>query len=456
MKIALLSAFLVLSVHVFPQTNLYQLQIPRKLSNSIEDIQDRIKETGQDMGKHYPESYFEQVVKKQKFNPGKVIQVNDSIYHWKYYSGWVLNFRDIDMVYDANNNLISYLTQYRNGNTWENSTQYTATYDDHNNLTKELKQIWRSSTTLEDSRQFLYSYDANNNLTNKTEQVWTGSAWQNYQQYLANYDAEKNPIWEIWQGWNGYEWGDNGWQYTWTYDANNNKINGLRQYFNGSTWLNDSRFINTYDDNNNLTNGLYQGWFDTIWKDQGRSFYTCDSKNNLKSILNQWLSDTVWVNTSQTLYDYDSTNNLISELAQVWNGTDYYNSWQILFAYDTDNFMKGNSDKYWIYPENGSPVYVQGDSTSYYYHTVITWMPDILDSSDYVFPNPTNGKFAINSSSPVTAIEIYNLSGKRIYSDFNANQQTSKELDLTGYAKGIYIMKIYNGTKSYSRKIVIQ
>jgi hypothetical protein len=97
-----------------------------------------------------------------------------------------------------------------------------------------------------------------------------------------------------------------------------------------------------------------------------------------------------------------------------------------------------------------------GDSTRVYYHLAVTAIPGLSEANISVYPNPAKGKLTINSSRPITAIEVYSLSGKRIYSDFDVNQQTSKEIDLSGYSKGIYIMKIYNGTKSYKRKVVVQ
>jgi hypothetical protein len=98
----------------------------------------------------------------------------------------------------------------------------------------------------------------------------------------------------------------------------------------------------------------------------------------------------------------------------------------------------------------------RGDSTHYYFHTLFTGLPGLKDDIAMVYPNPTKGKLTINSSSQITAIEVYSLSGKQIYSNYNFKQQTSEEIDLSGYAKGIYIMKIYNGTKSYNRKVVVQ
>jgi N-acetylneuraminic acid mutarotase len=73
-----------------------------------------------------------------------------------------------------------------------------------------------------------------------------------------------------------------------------------------------------------------------------------------------------------------------------------------------------------------------------------------------IYPNPGKGKFTINGTSQITAIEVYNLLGDRIYTDYNLRQQTPEELYLSNAPKGIYVVKIYTGTKSLNRKVIIQ
>jgi len=72
-----------------------------------------------------------------------------------------------------------------------------------------------------------------------------------------------------------------------------------------------------------------------------------------------------------------------------------------------------------------------------------------------VFPNPTNGIVTINGSN-LSSIEIYNLIGEKIYNQSNLKQQTSNEIDLSKSQKGIYFVKIYDGIKMYSQKIIVQ
>jgi hypothetical protein len=73
-----------------------------------------------------------------------------------------------------------------------------------------------------------------------------------------------------------------------------------------------------------------------------------------------------------------------------------------------------------------------------------------------IYPNPTTGKIVIESKSNINSIEIDNVLGERTYTTSNFKQQTSSEIDLYNYPKGIYFVKIYDGEKIYTKKIVIQ
>ncbi len=86
------------------------------------------------------------------------------------------------------------------------------------------------------------------------------------------------------------------------------------------------------------------------------------------------------------------------------------------------------------------------------------------DNNISIFPNPSNGKFQIqNLGFGVQNLEIYNVLAEKIYSVLNFQHQTcltgrqaSNEIDLSSLPKGIYFIKIYNGEKTHTEKIVIQ
>ena len=71
-----------------------------------------------------------------------------------------------------------------------------------------------------------------------------------------------------------------------------------------------------------------------------------------------------------------------------------------------------------------------------------------------IYPNPTEGKFQIsNFKSQASSIEIYNINGKRIYSGITNESVT--DIDLTGYSKGLYFVKMSNERWVKTGKVMV-
>lgn len=74
-----------------------------------------------------------------------------------------------------------------------------------------------------------------------------------------------------------------------------------------------------------------------------------------------------------------------------------------------------------------------------------------------ISPNPTTGIIqVIDNEYSIIGVEIYNVQGEKIYSNSKFNKQTSNEIDLSKFSKGIYFVKIYNEKNSHTEKIVVQ
>ena len=65
-----------------------------------------------------------------------------------------------------------------------------------------------------------------------------------------------------------------------------------------------------------------------------------------------------------------------------------------------------------------------------------------------VFPNPSDGSFAINmkNGESILQLEVFDVSGKRIFSSMPYSSSSS--VDLSGFAKGIYFLKIRTNNNS--------
>jgi ELWxxDGT repeat protein len=82
---------------------------------------------------------------------------------------------------------------------------------------------------------------------------------------------------------------------------------------------------------------------------------------------------------------------------------------------------------------------------------------DVLNApSVHVYPNPSSGTMTVeaNDLSIITAIEVYDITGKRIVA--SAADSNAVQLDLSSISKGLYILKVVSDTMTVSTKIIVQ
>jgi len=68
------------------------------------------------------------------------------------------------------------------------------------------------------------------------------------------------------------------------------------------------------------------------------------------------------------------------------------------------------------------------------------------------FPNPTTGLITIQSEGEIRSINVYSITGAKIYS--RPNDQTSREIDLSSFNSGIYIVVVNDGIKNHTMKVI--
>ena len=424
---------------------------------------------------------------------------NSSEVEWA--NGIIISGQQNLSVYDNNNNETSQINQTwdTSSKTWLNTDKTTYTYDVNKSNTSLTMQKWTAGAWLNDTQYsniiwtsqgketIALSYDvmqwvnnswsaigkctstldAYNNVTSQLQQDWDGSksAWVNSSQDISTYDVNNNLTSDLYQRWNNTTgvW-DNDYLNTWTYDANNYLTSEGGQSWNSLTskWeMPSHKTIDTFDANHNKTNSLDQT-LDTVTNtlvNYIQSIYTFDEYNNQTSYVYQfWDAVTgAWVNQyNKTIQTYDANHNKTSDISQEWNiiSSTWVNNYKMTTNYDTNNLI--DNTVYISFDADGKTV-DYGDSTLNFYRTVINAVQNIktAESEVSVFPNPSNGKFIISSpESSINAVEIFNLLGDKVYS--NANQSAKSEINLSTAAKGVYLLKINNGTKSNGTKIVIQ
>jgi hypothetical protein len=479
MKKLLTLAIFILSGNAYTQNNQSSLNIKNPTLRLVENVQGMLNDVGLPSTSMDSQMYGGINIHFKNTGQESVKQVYDSIYHWSWdtlSSEWVWNRRYINNIYDANynmtsfigqqwiggewvtqfrtkytfdanNNETSYLSQTWNGNAWKNYDRSFDTYDVNNNNTSHLVQNWDGKAWVNYDQHF-FTYDANSNYTGYLDQFWSDGAWKNSMRSTVNYDTHNNQTYSIIERWEGGEWVI-AFKNNYTYDANNNRTHYLYQYWDGSAWKDLNQENYTYDANNNQTGMLSQFMADGAWMNSQQYIYTYDTKNNRIGFLFQTWVDSAWVNLEQYFNTYNANNKLVNTIHKAWANGNINNSSISDITYDASNFVLSESYKFF----NADNKIDGGLNITYYFHTVVA---DTNDVGIFIYPNPARGMFTLSSDGKINVIEIFNLSGARVYYDSNFASQTLKEIDLSTYAKGIYFIKTYNGSKSYTGKVVIQ
>ena len=443
-----------------------------------------------------------------------VIQIMDSTYQWEWETdAWKLRSKAIDIKYDINNRIIQETYKTRKNNSWVDTAQVSYTYDANNNPLDVIMKAWDGSAWV-NAMKMSQAYDLHNNQTSFALQNWVVNEWVDFSRFTWTYDANNNQTSQAWQGiggmlaskytwtydarnnmtgelnelWDvdlqtwvnskksafGYDANDNitgrvdqmwnpdlnTWEYTsktsYTYDANKNLITEIKQAWNPDPgqWEDASRKVYTYDANNDKTLELLQTWDGTGWNDFMKYAYVYDANHNLLSELDLNWDGVAWVNSNRYLYTYNAGNKQTSELDQEWDGSAWQNNLFDITSFDANGFVKAQSHKEWSFSESGTEI--SGDSTHFYFHILVSGLNTPKNGAVSVYPNPGNGKFTLSGGSTITSVEVFNLAGKMVYADYNFRPGNSRQLDLTGCAKGVYILKINNGSKIQNSKLVIR
>ncbi|MEP6796149.1 MAG: T9SS type A sorting domain-containing protein [Saprospiraceae bacterium] len=486
MKTTLLFFILTFSVSIFAQNNPVHPFPQDPKSKVFHNVPMRMHEADQKNTLH-PDKEFAKEIERQTRELFTDIQVYDSIYLWQWDSfttKWELVTKAINILYNIDGFLTSLTYQNLVAGTWGNSVQYNITYDANNNELNTTYKSW-NGTFFVNVFQDVFTYDANNNQTSDVFQLWNGTAWVNSSGYIYMYDGNNNQISELSQDWNGTSW-DNYDLYTNTYDANKNILSKTYQTWNDVdlTWINSSRNLYTYDANNNRITDKSQYWDESIvgWVDNGLNTITYNANNLFINQLYQYWDGTKWVNYYNYIFTYNTSEDLTNTLLQIWNvsnwdnsgrttntyngnhqliktlNEDWYGTWiKASLSYNTygeNDFLESYSNRNF---NNDGVIVTDGDSTFNFFHT-ITGTHDVPtdDLNITVSPNPSNGKFTINSEDAMQGLVVYNLLGERLFSVDVARGQTSAEINLADYGKGIYLIIMRDGKKIINRKVVVQ
>lgn len=145
-----------------------------------------------------------------------------------------------------------------------------------------------------------------------------------------------------------------------------------------------------------------------------------------------------------------------------------FNQWRQTFVYffNAENAYTGTIDSIlikFVFTSDGINTNKEGWMIdNIVYGTFIgEGVEEFNDSNSFnIYPNPNTGKFNLimkNKQGIINnEINIYNILGEKVYYNPKFNEQTSSEIDLSSFQKGIYFIKIHTGAKIHAEKFVVQ
>lgn len=424
-----------------------------------------------------------------------------------------------DYSYDINNNLTKELVTNTDPLTYNLyvETERDWTYDLKNNLTfKSTERKGMSSvnnvSTIEDLRRVenqldQYIFDQNNNQTSSTHKNWN-TAWVNSIKDSSIYNSNNKISSKLSYKWNTISkaW-VNSIKETTIYDIHGYDSVKLVQVWKSTIWVDSVKTITSFVINGKLEQGCQttQKSINGTWSNTMKVIFTIDltdmnAPKTISMLMQQWTvgawsdlfrytnisyrdgydgmftySADMWINNawvnvssrifngnvltedngfSKTITTYDTYFKVLNELVQ----NNLNNKWTTISLktakYNANNLAMYNTIKQFV-----NDTVSLSDSTVYYYHNQLTENQKLKQNigSISLFPNPNDGYFKVNSSdAKVYSIEVYNVSGLKVYCNTRINQIISDEIDLSDLPKGVYFVKIIGATQTVSQKIIIK
>jgi hypothetical protein len=381
-------------------------------------------------------------------------------------------WKRLTQTFTIDNKTATQTTQLWIFNSWVNYTHVSYSYDSSGNLLSILTQNWNAGTWVNASLDS-YSYDGNGNMLTLLLETWQNNAWMNVLKAIHSYYP------------NGYllsiveaEWQNNGWvnnsSETLTYDTNGKILTEVFQQWQVNSWINADSTSYTYDTSGNMLTYLSEIWQSGVWVNSTKQIFSYDSSDLPLVVLEEYWQDSTWITSGRITLYYDGYGNIVNRLYEQWQNNSWVTSWRDTYTYDTyGNSITGEYQQ-WL---NGQWESGNGVLQIYSQQSSI-WIFDYAYSFEAVFrsvineienihtnpgrlsvrPNPAMDKISVAyanfNGKEGGIISIYNIQGESVLEQQLLSENS--EVDVSRFAKGIYILEIICGKEKLSTRFIIE
>jgi hypothetical protein len=381
------------------------------------------------------------------------------------------------------------------GTTWNDSLQTTKTYDANDRLLTLLSQIYDGSNWINSKRE-VHSWVTNNKREDTVSSYyWNGSKWEPTSKFIYNFDALGRVIEEF------QEKGDTisgGWATAYWYLTHYNHFGDIdtqisqTMSWQSGAWQNLSMFVSIVDTVHELSSFLYS-WSAGVWNKGSRDtfIYYADNGNSITVDSEfTWSSNqSTWTPYYLNTYVYDKDNRLVNSTKQSYNVNQqaWVKQLQQNTTYSPDNSAQQSilylgdagtntwypySNTVWNINQSGLIVSEMDSSwqtlwvpatSHYYWYTEnsgsgVKASPQVISSS--VYPNPFTKTFTITFISKKEGdvmLKLYDMTGRLITKTMtNISVGENKIVWDAGFAlpKGCYTYDLVVGNVISNGKII--
>ncbi|HRG52975.1 MAG TPA: T9SS type A sorting domain-containing protein [Bacteroidia bacterium] len=367
--------------------------------------------------------------------------LNDAVYDSVYYRGLFGN-PDSTTIYDENKRV---------------NIVYNADHLEVSELEKGI-DWWGSPGVWLNGFKHTFTYDANKRWVGKTTQLWNGSGYDNYQKFIITYNSNNKETSAIYQSWTEAtsSW-YSGAKDSIIYDGSGKILEAIHYGWNSliNNWEFDNKWAYTYS-GNLIISSLYSRYDGSNWNPLVRYSFSYTGTNN-DFVLGEYWTGQTWLKTGKFSYEFNEAGQVTKETLRSQQNSVWFKSNVNTNNYNANGILKKHTHKVWFGANDNS---FSGNQQQYYLHHPQPYAAPLAGTSAdkakndevSIYPNPSSGIFNVKlpDNEQVKTIQVFNAVGEKVL------EQSGSEVNLDSIAKGMYVVKIYNGENVYQEKMVIE
>lgn len=313
-------------------------------------------------------------------------------------ASWINVYQSVFSYFD-NDSVFEYKVKEWNTqtNSWNSQLSFYDKYNEDGVLLENFVRNWDNDEQyFYQGNQELYTYDASGLVTIKQDKDWNNGSWENYLKTLYTYDDNNNDTLELQQMYVGY-WRDN-WKIKKTYNELNQLTLSYERGYDSywAEWFEYSKTYYTYYENGLIKDEFTERYnTDNLeWYDLARTNYYYN-ENNLLEYKEEYDLDEI-NNSLKYEYQYNSNLDETNFKLYSYNAPDDWTKFYEVFDTYDENF---NQTSFYSLMLDGN--WNNFLKEEYYWHTFQTSSIPTNNYELVISPNPVSDILNIQTSNDV-------------------------------------------------------